>query len=167
LALAPHVGAETKSASSPGTVHIPAFDLPVSSFLSSEAKTIMQRPRESDTAPCPPLIDAADLSVATVKVTRTCLVEKSKARIEQMQAQFAVNIEPRKIAGVPTEIFTPKGGIAPLNERRILINLHGGGFVVGSPSDESIAVAGRGRIKVVGVDYRMAPRTNSRRPARM
>ncbi len=46
------------------------------------------------------------------------------------------------------------------NRNRVLINLHGGGMIVGGRYGgqlESIPVSSIGRIKVVTVDYRMAP----------
>ena len=52
------------------------------------------------------------------------------------------------------------GGIGRRNQKRVLINLHGGGFLEGSRTVsqlESIPIAGVARIKVVSVDYRQAP----------
>src|SRR3546814_19508896 len=63
------------------------------------------------------------------------------------------------IAGVQTDIVTPREGISGKNADRVLINLHGGGMLVGGRYGgqlESIPVSSMGRIKVVTVDYRMA-----------
>jgi acetyl esterase/lipase len=70
------------------------------------------------------------------------------------------------LGGVKVLVFTPKNGIADKNRHRVLINLHGGGFVNGWPEKseiESLPIASVGRIKVVSVDYRMGPQ--SRFPA--
>jgi acetyl esterase/lipase len=58
------------------------------------------------------------------------------------------------------ETFTPVSGISAANQKRVLINLHGGGFETGARSVgrvESIPIAGLGRIKVISVDYRLGP----------
>jgi acetyl esterase/lipase len=80
--------------------------------------------------------------------------------LAKVRRQFAVEIEARRIAGVQTDIVTPRDGIAEGNRNRVLINLHGGGMIVGGRYGgqlESIPVAAIARIKVVTVDYRMAP----------
>ena len=58
------------------------------------------------------------------------------------------------------QIVTPKSGLSARNRERVLINLHGGGFVVGAGLGglaESIPISGVGRFKVITVDYREAP----------
>lgn len=80
--------------------------------------------------------------------------------LAKVRRQFAVDVEPRKIAGIQTDVIVPREGIADGNRNRVLINLHGGGMVVGGRYGgqlESIPVSSIGRIKVVTVDYRMAP----------
>jgi acetyl esterase/lipase len=55
----------------------------------------------------------------------------------------------------------PKEGVAPTNRERVLINLHGGGFMGCWPACaelESIPVAALGRIRVVSLDYRQGPK---------
>lgn len=75
--------------------------------------------------------------------------------------RYPVNIVDTSLAGVSASIVTPKRGIAKESSSRVLINLHGGGFVVGrglrAGQVESIPVAALGRIKVVTLDYRQAP----------
>ncbi len=64
------------------------------------------------------------------------------------------------IAGVQTDIIIPKGGVAPRNRNRVLINLHGGAFAWGARDGgqaESIPVAALGVIEVITVDYREGP----------
>jgi len=73
---------------------------------------------------------------------------------------YPVHIEERSIGGVRTQIVTPAAGISAANLHRVLINLHGGGFIWGEGNGariESIPIAALGRIKVVTVAYRMAP----------
>jgi acetyl esterase/lipase len=70
---------------------------------------------------------------------------------------YPVKVEEKTIAGVRTDIITPLD--APdSNQHRVLINLHGGGFISDSGSlIEGIPIANLARIKVVSVYYRLAP----------
>ena len=85
---------------------------------------------------------------------------KNAPFVARAEVLWPVNIEPRVIGGVRTRIITPRSGIAPENRGRVLINLHGGGFVQGEGNGaltESIPIAGVGRITVITVAYREAP----------
>lgn len=80
--------------------------------------------------------------------------------LARVRKQFAVSIEPKTIAGVRTDIVEPSAGVSDRNRSRVLINLHGGGMMVGARYGgqiESIPVASVGKIRVITVDYRMAP----------
>ncbi|MGN6818053.1 MAG: alpha/beta hydrolase [Sphingomonas sp.] len=80
--------------------------------------------------------------------------------LAKLRRQFAVSVEPKTIAGVQTDIVDPAGGASDANRHRVLINLHGGGMVVGGRYGgqlESIPIASVGKIRVITVDYRMAP----------
>ena len=70
---------------------------------------------------------------------------------------YPVNVEETTIAGVRTDIITPLT-TPELNRKRVLINLHGGGFNSDSGSlIEGIPIANLAKIKVVSVYYRLAP----------
>ncbi|MFC3174120.1 alpha/beta hydrolase [Novosphingobium bradum] len=135
------------------TVRLPSVPIPFSELATPEAKAAYLRLMEEN-------------RVAATKPARTIAdqraIEDAKLipmKERQMQA-LAVSIDPQVIAGVQTDVITPKAGIAPRNRNRVLINLHGGGFTTGARFGgqvESIPVAWAGRIKVVTVDYRMAP----------
>jgi monoterpene epsilon-lactone hydrolase len=94
----------------------------------------------------------------------TTLVDR-RARTERWQQSqsaeakrlFPVNVQPQTIAGVRTDIITPL--ITPAqNLKRVLINLHGGGFNSDSGSlIEGIPISYLTKIKVVSVYYRLAP----------
>jgi acetyl esterase/lipase len=75
---------------------------------------------------------------------------------------YAVHIENTTLAGVHVGIITPAGGLSPENAHRVLMDLRGGGFVLNPGLHfgelESIPVASLGRIKVITLDYRQAPR---------
>jgi acetyl esterase/lipase len=68
---------------------------------------------------------------------------------------YPVNVEETSMAGVRTDIITPLTGAAG---KRVLINLHGGGFNSDSGSlIEGVPIANLAKIKVVSVYYRLAP----------
>jgi acetyl esterase/lipase len=80
--------------------------------------------------------------------------------VDRMKTRYAVVIEPAIIGGIRTDVVTPARGIAAKNQRRVLINLHGGAFMWGAHSGglvESIPIASVGAIKVITVDYREGP----------
>ncbi len=70
---------------------------------------------------------------------------------------FPVRIEAQTIAGVRTDVITPPG-IPEGKRNRVLINVHGGGFITDSGSlVEGIPIAFLTRTTVVSVYYRLAP----------
>lgn len=74
--------------------------------------------------------------------------------------RYGVTLQTEMIGDVCCEVFTPTDGVDPANQERVLISLHGGGFIHGArfnSHSESIPIAGLGKIKVISVDYRMAP----------
>jgi monoterpene epsilon-lactone hydrolase len=61
------------------------------------------------------------------------------------------------IAGVPVRIITPLT-VPPEKQDRVLINIHGGGFVVDSGSlTETVPIANLTQTKVIAVLYRLSP----------
>lgn len=68
-----------------------------------------------------------------------------------------VSIEEMEIGGVRCHLVKPLE-TPPENRDKVLINLHGGGFVIGSGSlVEAIPVAHAAKVAVIAVDYRLAP----------
>lgn len=68
---------------------------------------------------------------------------------------YPVNIEETTMAGVRTDVITP---VSSPDAKRVLINLHGGGFNSDSGSlIEGVPIANLAKIKVVSVYYRLAP----------
>jgi acetyl esterase/lipase len=71
--------------------------------------------------------------------------------------RYGVSMHDSEIAGVPVRIFMP-GSIPPENERRVLLNLHGGGFSKDAGSiTENVPIAALARMQVIAARYRMAP----------
>lgn len=76
-----------------------------------------------------------------------------------LRERLGVDVAQGEIGGVPVFIFTPKD-LPEANRDRVLLNLHGGGYVLGageSGTVEAIMMAGMGKFRVVYADYRLAP----------
>jgi len=164
---APSIGEDEKVAkcaaasAEGGAIHVSAFDLPLSGFLSAETRAVLARQKQESKRyeeVCP---YRAPESVEDVMSQRRCGEQHYyPAVIARHRARYPVAIEPSKIAGVATEIITPADGISAANRHRVLINLHGGSFMYGGRwggQVESIPIAALGKIRIVSVDYRMAP----------
>ena len=94
---------------------------------------------------------------STLAERRMHTEEWQKSQSAEAKRLFPVNVEPKDVAGVHTDIITPL--ITPAqNLKRVLINLHGGGFNSDSGSlIEGIPICNLAKIKVVSVYYRLAP----------
>ena len=133
-----------------GTVHVPALDVPVSSYMSEQAKA-----RFIEDARRPPSSGARNIDEL-----RRQFEENDRPRLERSRALYADDIREQRFGGVRTRVITPQREIPQRNRNRVLINLHGGAFAVGADLRgliESIPVAGSGGIKVISVDYRQGP----------
>jgi len=132
---------------SDGTVEAPAHSVPLSTFLTPEAKSYITDH----------LRDMQDPE----KVKQDIGVPRfMKHYLERDEDLFALDQKDEKIGGVHVYTYVPKAGIAAENRNRILINLHGGGFSgcwPGCAQLESMPISSLMRIKVVTVDYREGP----------
>lgn len=169
LAMGP-VAASAQTVDADGTVHAPARAFPESALLSPETRAVLNAQRNPPPAPpqprpsnapvsCPSMAGAAKADIPAI---RACEAEAFYASpgYAKLRAQFDVSITEQLMGGVRTEVVMPRGGIAPANRRRVLINVHGGAFMGGARTlsrIESVPIAAIGRIKVVSVDYRMGP----------
>jgi acetyl esterase/lipase len=130
-----------------GTVHVPAQVVPVSSFLSSEAKAYLAE-------------HLAGLQRPELLVQENGVPALLAGYIARQRELFAVHRDETTIGGVHAYVYTPRNGIAAENRDRVLIDLHGGGFRECWPACaelESMPIAALGRIKVVSLDYRQGP----------
>lgn len=76
---------------------------------------------------------------------------------EEARKSYPVNVAEDRIAGIRVHRVDPLE-VPAENRDKVLINLHGGAFVMGSGSlIEAIPVAHVSRIPVIAVDYRLAP----------
>ena len=133
-----------------GTITVPSFDLPFSSFASREARESFVQRLRNPMAIVPDMVKMRQISD-----------ERIRPQLEKAKALYPTTSDKSVMGGVPVETFAPTGGIAPQNKERVLIQVHGGGFVAGgggiAGALESIPIASVGRIKVVAVDYRLGP----------
>lgn len=129
-----------------GTIHVPAFTLPESALLSEATRSSLRDLRDRQKADALSWLDAETFYRSSL--------------YRRVREQYDVAVVGERIAGVYTEVFTPAEGIAPKNQNRVLVNLHGGGFATGSRTIshlEAAPIASIGGIKVVSIDYRQAP----------
>jgi acetyl esterase/lipase len=130
-------------------VHLPAMTVPFSVFASPEAKAAFLD-QQAHPWPHADGIDAFRRQVA----------EYYQPYLDRAKALYPVTIESRTIGGVHADIVMPVGGVSARNAHRVLINLHGGGFLFGAGiigALESVPVASIGKIEVITVDYREGP----------
>lgn len=139
--------------SADGTISIPSFDVPLSSYMSAQARERFieeaENPLPRNFGPDPSTSEA-----------RKWTDDWYRPKVARARAIWPVNIEEQSIGGVPTHVITPKDGVAPDHRDLVLINLHGGSFVSGAVWGglaESIPISGVGKFKVIAADYRMAP----------
>jgi monoterpene epsilon-lactone hydrolase len=136
-----------------GTVMIEGVELPVSNLLSAEGgeylrHLIVDKPFGAG----PPLAD--------IKAERARQDKIMHVFLDPMLKRYDVKVSEQRIGGVLTDVVTPADGIAQANHNRVLINVHGGGFVTGARTAslvESVPLAAVMKIKVVSIDYRMGP----------
>jgi acetyl esterase/lipase len=130
-----------------GSVEIPAQTAPLSTFLSPEAKAYVAQ-------------HLKDMQDPEILKQDAGVPRFMKSYLSRDYELFAVERKDQKIGGVHAYVYTPKTGISERNKKRVLINLHGGGFSgcwPGCAELESIPVSALGQIEVVSVDYREGP----------
>ncbi len=131
-----------------GTVHVPPIAIPVSEYLSPEGKAYMAE-------------HLKDMQNPKLVAPGSGVPPFLAGYLARQQTLFPVEQKDTTIAGVHAFVYTPKSGITPKNANRVLINLHGGGFMGCWPACgllESIPISALGRIKVISLDYREGPK---------
>jgi len=160
--------AQQPAANSPvepdGTVHVKGFDLYPSIYLSPEARKSMHDSLVRD-LPQPALeAKAGEAAPApahepTPAEMRAGFHQALTPAVETMHQLYPFTAKAETVAGVHAYRVEPKSQIA--GEKRILINLHAGGFFVGDAETtgevESAPIASLTGIPVITLDYRMAP----------
>lgn len=117
--------------------------------ISREAKAVL-----APIAVAPPPSASNEPDTAQMRAFADAVqAQMSKRQLER----YRVKIDSGRIADVPVRTFVP-GDNALRSASTLLINLHGGGFIVDSGSlTENIPIAALTRTKIVSVLYRLAP----------
>ncbi len=141
------------AATSPETVALPATPLPYSGFASPEARAQFARMlAETREGKGPNPADVAE--------QRRFYQRYNDDRLAEAERRYPAKVEATRIGGVPVHVVDPRAGAQGDNAHRVLINLHGGAFMWGSGSGalvEAVPIAAVSGVRVVTVDYRLAP----------
>ena len=145
--------AQSAANAKPGPRTVPGRSIPVPDTASPRLQTAIAAPYRI------PSWSANPKSAAEWKeLVRTNAAAAATLR-QEAREKLGVTIEPTTLGGVPAFILTPKE-IAPANRNRLLVHVHGGGYVFGpgeSGTMEATLMAAYGGFKVVSIDYRMPP----------
>ncbi len=122
------------------------FQPPYAETVSAEARATLT-----------PLLNADPLPRMPALVMRT-LTAPMQGQIIKRRGVKGVTEVKTKMADVPVRLFT-RTGVQAGTARRILINVHGGGFEIDAGSQsENIPLAARLDALVIAVRYRLAPK---------
>ncbi|MHB2165695.1 alpha/beta hydrolase [Alsobacter sp. R-9] len=148
----PLLAAAAAKAAEPAAREVPARILPVPGDLSSLMRQVVGAPLPAGWNSVP--ADAEGwraLAASTARGPHPILAE--------IRERLRVSVEPATLGGVPVFVSTPDD-MPERQRRRVLLHLHGGGYVL-FPGEigagEGMMMAGYARMRVVSVDYRMAP----------
>jgi epsilon-lactone hydrolase len=125
---------------------------PVPTTVSPEMRTLIA-------APLNPLWTQRPASAEGWKSLVDSAAATAIARLPGLCTRLKVRYERTTVGGARAFLLTPQT-VAPRNENRRLIHIHGGCYVLhpgeaGLP--EAILMAAFGRVRVISVDYRMPP----------
>jgi epsilon-lactone hydrolase len=148
----------TGSIEADGTVVVPSFRLPPSIYMSEEAaKALPRKPTDQEAM----MFQA--LAAGKVGEMRKRMPEFMAPRFKHLTDLYPVTMRDATIAGVPAVYATPVKPIPGKNKRKILLNLPGGGFIMGAANGtgmlESIPLAAMAQVEIVSITYRQAPET--------
>lgn len=128
---------------------------PFAPTVSAEARAVMEPMLKSGSAP--ELTATLMRNAITRRGVRAAAANYLKPMNKSRAKRFDVEVEKGTVAGVPVKFVRHRGSDWAA-DKRLLINFHGGGFMVDSGSEtETIPIAGLTGITVVTVMYRMAP----------
>lgn len=131
---------------------IPARELPVPKTVSPELQAVIG-------APYPAGWDDIPQDATAWKQLALQSAAAAATDIAAIKEKFRLQVEKTTMAGVPVFVITPPE-IAPNNRNRLLVHIHGGGFVLfpgEAGAGEGMMMAAYSKCRVVSIDYRMAP----------
>lgn len=145
--------AQTAANTKPGPRTVPGRSVPVPQTASPQLQAMIAGPYRV------PGWNADPKSAAEWKELISSRVAPAVAAAKAARETLGVTMEASTIGGVNVFILTPKE-IPPANRNRLLVHVHGGGYVFGpgeSGIGEAIPMAAYGGFKVISIDYRMPP----------
>ncbi|CAA7194322.1 alpha/beta hydrolase [Chryseobacterium potabilaquae] len=131
---------------------VPEKTLPIPTTVSPQMQKLIGAPYRTDW-------DVLPQTGEQWKVIADSDAKAAQKTLPELAKLMKVKVEPIIIEGVRAYMITPET-IAPHNNNRILINMHGGCYVLNAREaglPEAVMLAGFGGYKVVAVDYRMPP----------
>ena len=137
----------------PGPRTVPGRCIPVPNSASSQLQASIAAPYRV------PAWDADPKSAAEWKELVNALAAAAASAQKGVREKLGITMEPTVIGGVKAFIISPKE-IAPANRNRLLVHVHGGGYVYNpgeAGTGEATLMAGYGGFKVISFDYRMPP----------
>jgi acetyl esterase/lipase len=142
---------QAPSVDSDGTITGDLPAVPLSGFLSDEIKPALAEMLRAD---------RPSIAGDGIEISRRSSAAKSKRLIAEWLQIHPARITETMIDGVRTHVVVPDAGISSRNKNRVLINAHGGGYMLGAEYGgqvESVPLAGYGQVKIIAVDYALAP----------
>ena len=135
-------------------LQLPARSIPVPRSVSPEAQAFLATARGLEIADYPPAddIDGWEQLKANAE-------DQMRAAFKALSVGVEATVEETDVAGVAVCVITP-AGLAPGRERRVLLEFHGGGLVLGGVERAhvmGVMAAGQARAITWSVAYRTPP----------
>ncbi len=146
-------GIQNAANATPGPRMVPGRSIPVPNTASPELQAAIAAPYRT------PAWDANPRSAAEWKELINKLAAAGAVAQKVVREKLGVTMETAVIGGVKAYILSPRE-IPPANRNRLLVNVHGGGYVYNpgeAGTGEATLMAAFGGFKVISVDYRMPP----------
>jgi acetyl esterase/lipase len=145
--------AQNAANTKPGPRTVPGRSIPVPPTASPQLQAMIAAPYRV------PNWNADPKSAAEWKELIGRLATAGAAAQKSVREKLGVSMEESQIGGVKVFILTPKE-IPPANRNRLLVNVHGGGYVYNpgeAGTGEAALMAAYGGFQVIAIDYRMPP----------
>jgi len=132
--------------------------VPFSSYASKESRQWMLEKQTAPKVPSALSFREGGKAVEEFRLLKDKIVYQPL--LNKQIDRYDVKISEAQIAGLSVYIVDPKGQKANAEHPRVLINLHGGSYVEGAGAAqliESVPIAALSGIRVISVDYPLAP----------
>src|SRR5215472_3601714 len=129
--------------------HVPERDVPVPGTVSPATQAVIARPLS-------PIWNEHPGSAEEWKVLIARVADGVVATLPDLRQRLGVKVEPTVIGGVKAYVVTPES-IPDTNRNRLLVHVHGGGYVFGpgeAGTREVILMAGYSGMKVIRIRLR-------------